>query len=253
MANLAQIDANRANAQKSTGPRTPEGKAATSQNARKHGFYSPVATLSPDEREDYEALRDALAGDMRPAGTLEHELFERVAVACWHLRLATLRECELCAGPEDPWAAGSPAAATLANIQRCRRDLERSRLQSLAELRRLQTARALLALQPEGLAPLAQSAPLADQARLRASKVPGPSPKAPDPQPKPVPPARPETPLPNLASTTGAASPLPSLASTTGAPAPLPNLASTTGAPAQPPAKSYDQAKQEFRRFLGRP
>jgi len=142
MASPAQIDANRVNAQKSTGPRTPEGKAAAAQNARKEGFSSPVARLAPEQRADYERLRRALAEELNPDGALEAEFFDRLVVASWHLRLVTVLESELLAGPEDPFADDSPAAAKLARIARYRRDLERSRSRALAELRRLQTERA---------------------------------------------------------------------------------------------------------------
>jgi len=144
MTSPAQFAANRGNARKSTGPRTPEGKAASSQNARKDGFYSPVARLAPEQRQDYEQLHRALASELCPDGALESEFFDRLVVASWHLRLVTALESELLFGPEDPFADDSPAAAKLARIARYRRDLERSRARALAELRRLQTERAHL-------------------------------------------------------------------------------------------------------------
>ena len=51
MATEAQINANRRNAQKSTGPRSPEGKAATSRNALKHGLCAEKHLLV-DEDDD---------------------------------------------------------------------------------------------------------------------------------------------------------------------------------------------------------
>ena len=49
MASEAQIRANRANAQKSTGPRTPEGKARASQNATKHGFSADLSLANENQ------------------------------------------------------------------------------------------------------------------------------------------------------------------------------------------------------------
>ena len=54
----AQLAANRANAQKSTGPRTEEGKAASSQNAVKHGLYAYTDVLEGETREAFLELRD---------------------------------------------------------------------------------------------------------------------------------------------------------------------------------------------------
>ena len=86
MTSQAKIDANRRNAQRSTGPRTEEGKAISARNALKHGLASPKLILfdeTEDEFEDfYQALREAHA----PADAGEAALVERIAVAHWRLR-----------------------------------------------------------------------------------------------------------------------------------------------------------------------
>ena len=53
MLNPAQLAANRANAQFSTGPRTPEGKARVSRNAVKHGLNSSKLFVRAGEPEDF--------------------------------------------------------------------------------------------------------------------------------------------------------------------------------------------------------
>ena len=55
-----RIKANRANAQESNGPRTPEGKARVSQNAQTHGLRSRYAVLLMENHHEYQALRNAL-------------------------------------------------------------------------------------------------------------------------------------------------------------------------------------------------
>ena len=60
MATQAQIDANRQNAQKSTGPRTAEGKAAASQNAFKHGLFVKKAVIRDESQDEYDRHREAL-------------------------------------------------------------------------------------------------------------------------------------------------------------------------------------------------
>jgi len=85
-ASAARIAANKANAQKSTGPRTPEGKARVSENALKHGLRSERNTLDlasdvalPIEREEFLATLAAFTQDLQPLGPLETRLVERLA------------------------------------------------------------------------------------------------------------------------------------------------------------------------------
>ena len=57
-----RIDANRRNAQRSTGPRTPQGKKRSSRNALKHGFCSTGSSLTPlEDREAYQSYTAAIA------------------------------------------------------------------------------------------------------------------------------------------------------------------------------------------------
>jgi hypothetical protein len=82
----AQIEANRRNAQKSTGPRTEEGKAASARNALKHGLTSPQLILFDETEDEFEAFWAALREAHAPADAGEAALVERIAVAHWRLR-----------------------------------------------------------------------------------------------------------------------------------------------------------------------
>ena len=88
MATQAQIQANRMNAQKSTGPRTDEGKAIASQNALKHGLCAQKAVIAGEDVGEFEFYRDELLGDLAPAGAVESVLAERVVILSWRLRRA---------------------------------------------------------------------------------------------------------------------------------------------------------------------
>jgi hypothetical protein len=55
----ARLAANTANAQYSTGRRTPEGQARSSQNARTHGLSARDVVIAPDEREEFDELLNA--------------------------------------------------------------------------------------------------------------------------------------------------------------------------------------------------
>jgi len=88
MATEAQVVANRRNAEKSTGPRTPEGKAAVSQNAVKHGLLAGHDVIRGEDREEFELYREELFWELNPAGTMQSRLAERVVSLAWRLRRA---------------------------------------------------------------------------------------------------------------------------------------------------------------------
>ena len=81
-----QVVANQNNASLSTGPRSDAGKAASSNNAKRHGMFSAQLILNDEEPEDFQALVTALQTDLRPAGTLELTLVARIAVNIWRQR-----------------------------------------------------------------------------------------------------------------------------------------------------------------------
>ncbi len=88
MASVAQVRANRLNAQKSTGPRTPEGKAVVAQNAVKHGLLAQQVVIRGEDPGEFELFRDRMVQDLDPVGSLESLLAERVAHLGWRLRRA---------------------------------------------------------------------------------------------------------------------------------------------------------------------
>jgi hypothetical protein len=87
MATEAQIKANRQNAQKSTGPKTAEGKAAVSKNAVKHGLFADSVVTGETEAE-YAAFHGELLAELDPRGVMELLLAERVVSLWWRLRRA---------------------------------------------------------------------------------------------------------------------------------------------------------------------
>jgi hypothetical protein len=110
MATESQIEANRKNAQKSTGPRTAEGKAAVSQNALKHGLFAHEAVIHGESQEQYELHREALVAEWRPVGPTESMLAERIVSLAWRVRRAErmqneAADCmilrEMADGPDD--------------------------------------------------------------------------------------------------------------------------------------------------------
>jgi len=77
-----QLAANRANAAKSTGPRTPEGKTRSAQNARKHGFTaSTFAVVRLEDLQEVANLKDDLVAFYQPVNSQELFAVERIALA----------------------------------------------------------------------------------------------------------------------------------------------------------------------------
>ena len=91
-----QLQANRRNAQLSTGPKTPEGKQRVKWNALKHGLLARSAVIptgdSFENRAEFESLLTHLHEDLKPVGILEEMLVEKIAVAYWRLRRAVRAE-----------------------------------------------------------------------------------------------------------------------------------------------------------------
>jgi hypothetical protein len=83
---IAQLTANRANAQKSTGAITQSGKNRVSQNAIKHGLFSQRLVLNDENPLEYQSLLGELQCCLQPVGILEQSLVERIALSLWRQR-----------------------------------------------------------------------------------------------------------------------------------------------------------------------
>jgi len=86
MSTEPQILANRRNAQKSTGPRTPEGKSIVSQNAVKHGLTAAHDIISSESQADFDLYRYQFLTELAPASPVESILAERVVNLSWRLK-----------------------------------------------------------------------------------------------------------------------------------------------------------------------
>ena len=161
MATQSQIDANRRNAQKSTGPTTPEGRAAVRHNALKHGLTSEVLIPTDEDQPEFGRLCDAFETEFQPIGPTEESLLENLVAAKWRLGRARKEETGFFMkraieleheSQEYREAARSTRLAiiveldsagpnTLAKISRYEARLERSFYKALTELRRIQSQR----------------------------------------------------------------------------------------------------------------
>jgi hypothetical protein len=145
MVSEARQTANAANAHLSTGPRTEQGKARSSQNARKHGLTAAEFVIAAEDREEFEEFLAELQADVSPKGKLQQVLFDQLAESAWNLRRIRRMEAELTTSAasyldilENP-----ELTAQLDRLARHKTRIERTFHRSLRELKALQTDAAL--------------------------------------------------------------------------------------------------------------
>jgi hypothetical protein len=149
MSTAAQIAANIANAQSSSGPRTEAGKAASSQNGITHGLFTMRDFVRPHEIPAYRQLTESLNTELAPVGVLETTLFEEIRGATWRLRRCGKVEANLVIGLDDGKNfIFDPMETPVREADRVQRSVDRARALShrvlhkcTAELRKLQTER----------------------------------------------------------------------------------------------------------------
>jgi hypothetical protein len=95
MTSYRQIEANRRNARKSTGPKTEAGKEASRRNAVRHGLTAETVIGALEDAEDYQAFEAAITADYDAQSAVERELVLRLASILWRLRRATTMETGL--------------------------------------------------------------------------------------------------------------------------------------------------------------
>ncbi len=90
-----RLRANRANAAKSTGPVTPEGKAASAANSTRHGLLAKQILVGTESSAGFQQLCDILINRFAPVGPFEMNLIEELAASYWRLRRAWALETEM--------------------------------------------------------------------------------------------------------------------------------------------------------------
>jgi hypothetical protein len=71
---------------RATGPRTPQGKERSKNNAVRHGIFSRVVVLKSESQAEFDVLLSGLRKDLQPVGTLEEFLVEKLAALLWRIR-----------------------------------------------------------------------------------------------------------------------------------------------------------------------
>ena len=101
MATDAQIQANRENAKKSTGPRTPEGKARVSKNALKHGLLAQDSVIPGEDPAEFDRHLATYEDTYLPRNCVEKEIVRQIADSAWRMRrLSRIEATVMTAGIE---------------------------------------------------------------------------------------------------------------------------------------------------------
>jgi hypothetical protein len=152
MTSARKSEANRRNALKSTGPKTPEGKAAVRLNALKHGLLSREVVLPGGDEDALRELAESLRAELQPVGALENLLVDRITSLLWRLRRlgrveAGIFFCELYERVRDTSTLGlafirdANSANAFSKLSRYEATMERGLYKALEFVQRLQAAR----------------------------------------------------------------------------------------------------------------
>jgi hypothetical protein len=95
MTSYRQIETNRRNALRSTGPKTEAGKQVSRCNAVRHGLTAETVIGALEDAEDYKEFEAAITADYDAQSAVERELVLRLASVLWRLRRATTMEAGL--------------------------------------------------------------------------------------------------------------------------------------------------------------
>ena len=147
-----QLEANRNNAKRSTGPRSQEGKTKSSRNAMKFGIFSDQVLLPGEDQSVYESFRDGMYRRLGPRDELERMLADRVVLAAWKLRRVQAAEAAQHGEYRREYARSGvsnvkPSVVVCHHLDtfeyyaKAEAALERSMYRAIAELRKAQAER----------------------------------------------------------------------------------------------------------------
>jgi len=155
--NENRLNANRANAQLSTGPRTQEGKARVKYNALRHGLLSQKVLFIDEEAGKYRRFAEQIRLEIDPLGAIEELLTERIITSAWRLRRCLDIESKASDnnrfGPDDltglrtfldvgmGYIRDGHGSDAIARLSRYETTIERSLFKAMHELERVQARR----------------------------------------------------------------------------------------------------------------
>lgn len=153
-----------ANANKSTGPRTAEGKAASSKNAIKHGLTARQVVIEGEEQADFDALHESIVADRKPVGELEIQFVSEIAACLWRLARGRAKESEMLKRFDF---FTKPRSAEVDRLIRYMASIERQLQRAINQLNKLQAERRKL----ESSAPAPAAEPVQEEPKVMAAGV----------------------------------------------------------------------------------
>jgi hypothetical protein len=135
MSSSARVEANRQNAQSSSGPRTEAGKQKSSLNAIKHGLTGQTLLLPAEQVEPYQRFTEGLLKELAPVGIQETDLAHGIVSSRWRMHQIHAMESAIYAMGvleyagqfEDQTPEMAIAMARAVTFEKKRPDLERLR------------------------------------------------------------------------------------------------------------------------------
>ena len=199
MATQRQIEANRKNSQKSTGPRTTEGKAVSRLNALQSGIDARLDVITGEDADSLEELAASFYRDHQPANSIECSILDGIIRDTWLLRRFFRIDAELLEYEMESdfhpdryqhklGKAFRDSSQHQIRLQRRIDSTRKAQMNGIRELERLQAERRAHP-QPE---PPAEPLPVTASTQIPNSRigfVPDTAPEAPETEPIPAPPA----------------------------------------------------------------
>ncbi len=144
MTSQKHIEANRINAQKSTGPTTEKGKAIVARNATRHGILSQHVPLNEVEFEQYAEFSESMHKELQPRDVMQSFLADRIISTAWRLRRVVYVETLMLQKAEKSYCSSSyreafegRSADYMAILARYERSLENALFRALKEFKAL--------------------------------------------------------------------------------------------------------------------
>jgi hypothetical protein len=146
MISAKQQAANERNAQKSTGPKTPDGKAASSLNNLRHGLRSENILLPGEDASVRAAVTEAYYNQFKPVGPVEHRHVERLIAIDWRMRRVEAMEAGALTWTGEPLVEAMVndfrmPFSLVSRVWRYESQMDRSYQQTLRDLRTMQAQR----------------------------------------------------------------------------------------------------------------